>query len=113
MIVMQRDPIQDLPTSARMAESASVSAVAASRAMAMSNGSGLRSTRLRMSAPSTLLHTLVANPVAREAGTFFSVRRAASVVIYTIPFDQWRRTAAFPTGRASGPPVCRHPGRSR
>jgi hypothetical protein len=81
MMVMQRDPIQDVPTSARMAESASVSSVAASRAMARLNGSGLRRTRLRMSAPSTLLHTLVANPVAREIGTFFSVSRAASVVI--------------------------------
>ena len=52
-----------------MEASVSVSAVAASWVMAMSNGSGLRSTRLRISAPSTLLHTLVANPVAREAGT--------------------------------------------
>src|ERR1700738_3217280 len=57
-----------------MEASAAVSAVAASWAMARSNGSGLRSTRLRMSAPSTLLHAWVASWAARETGTFFSVR---------------------------------------
>src|SRR5690242_2891565 len=54
-------------------------AMSASAVIAVSNGSGLRSTRLRMSAPSMLVTVLSASALADSWGTACSSRRAVNV----------------------------------
>src|SRR5262249_59649151 len=77
---------------------AAASARAVRSAMALLKGSGLRSARLVMNAPSMLVTALVASWVARAWGMFFSVRRAARVAI-----TSWKqRRGAGVRGGAGG-----------
>lgn len=56
-------------------------AMSARAVIAVSNGSGLRSTRLTMSAPSMLVTVLSASALADSWGTAFSSRRAVKVAM--------------------------------